>query len=391
MGSLFVSCIGVKDSTTDTPMAISIKNKVHFWLTRIQNGPVGAFFAWWTDELKQLLPDTWQNRLHLATRRLSMQFDESSLQLGVADDHKIIPLQSIPLEQDSLSVQKQLKALLEQDELHELPRFLLLASKQVLHKELKFPAATETNLQQVLTFEMDRQTPFRANEVYFDWRMLPAGHDAGEIHLELLVAPRRLVDPLLEKLAARGLAPAGVDVVQADRTAGVNLLPVENRQNPLHPRARLNLGLAAAVVVLLIAVMMQSLGARADRIFLLEEAIAEVQDEARRVQRLKEQVADTSEAASFLTRKRSESPLAIEVLAEVTEVLPDGTYLDRLVVGETSVVMQGKSGNAQQLIELVNRSDMFEAAGFQGSTRLDTASGLEIFEVNSQLRRRAEK
>jgi len=370
-------------------MAISIKNKVQFWLARLQNGPVGEFFAWWTDELKQLLPDSWQDRLRLATRRLSMQFDASSLHLGIADDHKITPLQSIPLEQDSLLVQKQLKALLEQDDLHELPRFLLLDSKQVLHKEMKLPVAAETNLQQVLSFEMDRQTPFRANEVYFDWRMLPPGQDAGEIHLELLVAPRRAVDPLLEKLAARGLAPAGVDVEQADRIAGVNLLPVERRQNPLHPRARLNFALAGAVVVLLIAVMVQSLGARADRVFLLEEAIAEVQDEARRVQRLKEQVADTSEAASFLTRKRSESPLAIEVLAEVTQLLPDGTYLDRLVVGEGSVVMQGKSGNAQQLIELVNRSDMFDAAGFQGSTRLDAASGLEIFEVSSQLSIRA--
>ena len=391
MGSLFVSCIGVKGSITDTPMAITINNKVQFWLARLRNGPAGEFFGWWTDELKQLLPETWQNRLRLATRRLSMQFLESGLRLGVADDHKIIPLQTIPLEQDVLLAQQQVKAVLEQDELHELPRFLVLDSKKVLHKELKFPAATEANLQQVLAFEMDRQTPFRADEVYFDWRMLPGGQDGDEINLELLVAPRRLVDPFLEKLAARGLMPAGVDVEQAGRIAGVNLLPAERRQNPLHPRVRLNLALAAAVVVLLVAVMVQSLGARADRVFQLEEAIADVQDEARRVQRLKEQVADTSEAASFLTRKRSLSPLAIEVLAEVTKILPDDTHLDRLVVGEQSVVMQGKSGNAQQLIELVNRSDMFEAAAFQGSTRLDSASGLEIFEVTSQLRSRALK
>jgi general secretion pathway protein L len=379
MDSLFVSCIGVKDSTTDTLMAITINNKVQFWLARLRTGPAGEFFGWWTDELKQLLPDAWQNRLRLATRRLSMQFSESGLQLGVADDHEITPLQTLSLEQDILLAQKQLKAVLEPDELHELPRFLVLDSKKVLHKELKFPAATEANLQQVLSFEMDRQTPFRADEVYFDWRLLPGGQDTGEINLELLVAPRRMVDPFLEKLAARGLTPAGVDVEQAGRIAGVNLLPAERRQNPLPPRARLNLGLAAAVIV-------QSLGARAERVFQLEEAIAEVQDEARRVQRLKEQVADTSEAASFLTRKRSQSPLAIEILAEVTKILPDGTYLDRLVVGEQSVVMQGKSGNAQQLIELVNRSDMFEAAAFQGSTRLDSASGLEIFEVTSQLR-----
>lgn len=366
-------------------MAITIKNKVQYWLARIQNGPVGEFFAWWGDELKQLLPESWQDRLRLATRRLNMQFTDSSLLLAVEDDDGIRQLQSISLEQDGVLLQKQVKTLLDQDDLQELPRFLLLDSKWVLHKELKLPVAAEANLHQVLSFEMDRQTPFRANEVYFDWRMLPAGNEVGEIRLNLLVAPRRLVDPLLEKLAARGLAPAGIDVEQSGLSAGVNLLPAERRLNPMHPRTRLNYGLAAAVVVLLIAVMVQSLAARAERVASLEEAIAEVQDEARRVQRLKEQVSDTSEAASFLTKRRSESPMAVEILAEVTTTLPDGTYLDRLVVGEGNVIMQGKSGNAQQLIELVNRSDMFDAAAFQGSTRLDTGTGLEVFEVNSKV------
>lgn len=385
MVSLFVSCIGVKDSTTDTNMAITIKNKVQYWQARIRNGPAGEFFAWWRDELKQLLPEAWQDRLRLATRRLCMRIDDSSLQLGIADEHAIHALQSIPLDQDSVLVQQQLKTLLASDDLNELPKYLLLDSKWVLQKELKLPAATEANLQQVLSFEMDRQTPFRANEVFFDWRMLPPPAESGEIRLELLVAPRRVVDPLLEKLAARGLAPAGIDVEREGRTSGVNLLPAELRHNPMHPRTRLNYALAAAVVVLLVVAMAQSLGARADRVVKLEAAIADVQDEARRVQRLKEQVADTSEAASFLTRRRSQSPTAVEVLAEVTRTLPDGTYLDRLVVGNESVTMQGKSGNAQQLIELVNRSDMFDAAAFQGSTRLDAVTGLEVFEVNSKL------
>jgi hypothetical protein len=53
--------------------------------------------------------------------------------------------------------------------------------------------------------------------------------------------------------------------------------------------------------------------------------------------------------------------------------------------------MQGKSGNAQQLIELVNRSEMFDAAAFQGSTRLDGPSGLEVFEVTSALSARQSK
>jgi len=115
----------------------------------------------------------------------------------------------------------------------------------------------------------------------------------------------------------------------------------------------------------------------------LEYAIADVQDEARRVQRLREQVEETSEAASFLTRKRGESPMTVELLADVTRTLPDDTYLDRLVIGPEGVQMQGKSRNAQQLIEIVNKSDLLQEAAFRGSTRLDAATGLEVFEVGA--------
>ena len=45
--------------------------------------------------------------------------------------------------------------------------------------------------------------------------------------------------------------------------------------------------------------------------------------------------------------------------------------------------MQGKSRNAQQLIERVNESQLLSAASFRGSTRLDARSGLEIFELNA--------
>ena len=86
-----------------------------------------------------------------------------------------------------------------------------------------------------------------------------------------------------------------------------------------------------------------------------------------------------------MTRRRAASPLAIELLADITRILPDDTYLDRLVISEESILIQGKSSNAQQLIEVVNKDETFDQAAFRGSTRLDAASGLEIFEVNAEI------
>ncbi len=193
------------------------------------------------------------------------------------------------------------------------------------------------------------------------------------------------MDTVLHALQQRKLAPAGIDILDDDKTLGLNLLPAEQRVREVNRKARMNFALAGIAVIILALVMTQSLYLRAHQVSELEAAIAEVQDQARRVQRIKEQIGDSSEAATFLTVRRDSTPLAIEILADVTRILPDDTYLDRLVIGQADVQMQGKSQNAQQLIERVNESDLLDGASFRGSTRLDARSGLEIFEVNASI------
>jgi general secretion pathway protein L len=128
-----------------------------------------------------------------------------------------------------------------------------------------------------------------------------------------------------------------------------------------------------------------SLYLRSHQVTELEQAIEEVREEALRVQRIRDQINDTMESAGFLAQRRIATPMAVDVLDDVTETLPDDTYLDRLVVGQNSVQMQGKSQNAQQLIERVNESPLMDAAAFRGSTRLDPRSGLEVFEINANV------
>jgi general secretion pathway protein L len=299
-------------------------------------------------------------------------------------------LESYAVNQDVSLQKQQLSRLLAAHDLLETPRFLLLERAGVLSKELTLPMATESKLQQVLAFEMDRQTPFRAADVYFGWKIRERNGETGQLRLEIFVAPRKQVDHAIQYLASCGLAPVGVDVLEDGKTLGLNLLPVEQRVRVVNRKMRMNYVLAGAAVVLLVLVMAQSLYLRSHQVAELEAAIAEVRDEARLVQRIKEQISDTSEAAGFLTLRREASPLAIELLADITRLLPEDTYLDRLVINQTSVQMQGKSQNAQRLIELVNQSELLDDAAFRGSTRLDARTGLEIFEINAQISRTGE-
>ena len=359
-------------------------NLQQLW-ARIRTGPVWKFFHWWVGELSQALPAAWQQKLQHAMRRSTFVLSEDSLIVGMDENRCLQTLDSFAIGQDASLQRQQLHELLTKNDLAEAPRFLLLEQGAVLSKEISLPVAAESNLSQVLTFEMDRQTPFRASDVYFGWKILDRNAETGQIRLEIDVIPRGEVDKSIHFLSARGLSPSGVDILGDGKTKGLNLLPVGQRVRMVNRKSRLNYVLVAAAVVLLALVMTQSLYLRSHQVSELEVAISEVQGEARRVQRIKEQIRDTSEAAGFLTVRRDASPLAIELLADITRLLPDDTYLDRLVISETSVQMQGKSQNAQRLIELVNESELLNDASFRGSTRLDARSGLEIFEINANI------
>ena len=73
------------------------------------------------------------------------------------------------------------------------------------------------------------------------------------------------------------------------------------------------------------------------------------------------------------------------MLAELTRLLPADTFLDRLTLNADTIQIQGKSDNAQGLIELMNDSGFFENASFRGPTRLDSRSRKEIFDLSASL------
>jgi general secretion pathway protein L len=144
-----------------------------------------------------------------------------------------------------------------------------------------------------------------------------------------------------------------------------------------------NWAIGAATVILLAFVMTQSLWLREHQLQALGEAIDDVRAEALVVQQIRKQIDDAAEAAGFLQSHKIQNGYKVEVLAELTRILPADTFLDRLSMHAETTQMQGKSDNAQSLIELINNSPYFENASFRGPTRLDNRSRKEIFDLSA--------
>jgi general secretion pathway protein L len=103
---------------------------------------------------------------------------------------------------------------------------------------------------------MDRLSPFKADEVYFDQRIVSRDSGNGQIVVELAVARRETVDARVRELRALGISVQGVALHDdARRAEGFDLLPPEQRGERETSRERLvrNGLIAAALVLFLLA------------------------------------------------------------------------------------------------------------------------------------------
>ena len=136
------------------------------------------------------------------------------------------------------------------------PRYLLLDTKQVLRRVLSLPLAAESKLREVVSFEIDRQTPFTLDQVYFEARVLSRNVQSKQCQVELIVLPKQALEKSLKPLGILAGDLSGVDVIdEHQQILNVNLLPITMRIAGSHQNAWLNFGLGLVGLILLILAM----------------------------------------------------------------------------------------------------------------------------------------
>lgn len=357
---------------------------------RYQRTPLPRFFAWWGRELVALLPARW--RALLAERSDALLFEAQNGELVLWRQHveRSSELGRIALNEPA-EVQKSIfKDLRRRIDDPNLVQIFCIRSERTLRRTITLPAAAEDNLRQVLAFEMDRQTPFKADQVYYDYRVRARTASERNLQVELTVVPRLQLDQELAVLQASGVQLDGVDCWSAGSGSarmGLNLLPPERRVQRTNYHLRTNLALGAAALVLLITVMQLSLANRASALAAMQDEVAKTQLEAKQVQQLRHTLEDTIGSANFLSRRKRETPLMVELLNDLTKRLPEDTYLERLSVDDKNrIEMQGLSSDASRLIALLQKSEFLTNPSVQGTIQPDPRTKKDRFNITLEFR-----
>ncbi len=341
----------------------------------------GRFFDWWGGELAALVPGGLARAL--APRRpLLLAVDGPG---GVALS-LLAPGRPVRRLGTLDEIAPPRRARLARDIRRGRLRFVLgLAEGRSVRRLVRLPAAAEEDLAGVLAYEIDRLTPFRPEELHYDWRLAARRREAGRIEVELVLAPRAEIAPAFEEIAAAGLpAPARLDLLDAEgRPEGRNLLPPDDA-----PRGRLARRatplLATAAALLALAWWLAAHDARQGELARLEAALADARRIARGLDAGAGPTGAEAAAALAALEAKETAPMLAAVLAAVTEVLPDDTHLERLSFetgGEAgaSLDIAGLSRDASALPALFAADPRFAAPRFAAPITRAGEEGQERF------------
>lgn len=239
---------------------------------------------------------------------------------------------------------------------------LILPQQQVLIRKQQFPLAIKDTLQQALTFELDRITPFQAEEVWFDYRILEHQESLQKILVEIAVVPKKGLQPLIEHLQQAGFQIHSIRSQGAWET--LNLLPKSYRPK-INFRSILTSGfLTILIIILLLAGLLMPLWNKRVATIATIHKLDEVKAQSEEVLKIREQLELNQKEAHFVANLRKSYIPSIQILNELTRLLPNDTWLRYLKLKDNKLDIKGESNQASTLIGLLESSPYFKNVSF---------------------------
>jgi len=355
--------------------------------------PATDFLRWWRAELLMLLPERLRELSREKGRVVLMLSDSlAPVRLFVeasGSSSNLLAEFSEPGETDARPL---LQSLVRRPEISKLlgrgefGSCLRLPSRLALCRTINLPLAAESNLSEIVGFELDRYTPFRADQVYYTQRVLGRDPVAQRLSIEVTVVPKPVVDATLALARDLDWAPDRIDV--AEPSPGVS--HSNNLLNPARSAmrrrgVRTTYGLAISAAILAVTALAIPLIASHREAASMTEEVATFKNEAAAAERLRKEVAALRDGEGFLVTQKKRSRTISELLAQITHLLPDDTWLTDLLIAASDVELTGVSAAASRLVGILEQSGQFRDTNFRSPVTTDPASGRERFSIATHI------
>ncbi len=341
----------------------------------------GRFLAWWLGELAGLADAITGGRL--TRRRLTLivgsENGQMTFRLRSNGDERIVG----QCEPEAPALPPDLTAKVSETADKPPPVVLEYPADKALIRDIRLPLAAEATLDDVLAFEVSRQTPFRVDQVFWGYGGLARDAVSKRLSVRLAVIPRAALDADIERLKRWGLTPHAIVLAGAPELTLSVAGPAGRDDHRAATLARPGLVALAGALVIALAVLPLFLKARekAD----LERRIELVRDDARAAAEIRRKLARAMGHSARLQDRKRSRPVVTAVVNEVARILPDDSWLDRLEIRDFDLQMRGTSQQATRLIGLFEGSPYFSDVRFRAPVTRDERAGADRFAISATL------
>lgn len=338
---------------------------------------------WWRGEIAALLPAVllrpWADR----RRDLDCLYDGTDLVVSLRQGRHRAEIGRLALGDGAPdAIGAALRTLLRETPESYDRLILRLDESRILRRTLRLPLAARRDLAEALEYDIDRQTPFAAEDVYFGSRERAVDEEAGAFEAELAVIRRRDLDPLLATMEAAGLPPDRIEGV----SGGPDLRPATAMPHPapvLWPRA--TAGLAVAAVLLALMGTIVPFARLADTRAELDDRLAKARAEAVAVDRMRQTVETLHSRRKALFARKAREPSVLALIDELTRVVPSDAFVTELTVTEDEITISGYARKASEVLGAVETAPHFDSARFLSPVTQDRRLERERFSLAARI------
>jgi|MudIll2142460700_1097286.scaffolds.fasta_scaffold03435_6 general secretion pathway protein L len=167
------------------------------------------------------------------------------------------------------------------------------------------------------------------------------------------------------------------------KAAGPNLLNKGREEKETTPLVGTFI-LAAILVLLWVIYIFSPVSVEERRLNEINRQIMIRKEEVKKVEQVKKEVDALTGEVSTINDFKAARPMALNIIKELTVILPKSTWLTRLRITETTVELEGYANSATELLPLLEASKYFTKAEFASPTFRDARLNSERFSIKME-------
>lgn len=356
---------------------------------------VAGFCRWWFGELRAMAPTWVRDFLHPARAQLALAMQPDQQILYSWENGAWRELARWP--RSGAAVQGPPPEATSALDGRERDVLVILCRADLLCRKAEIPAALAENLREAIGFDLDRYTPYKPDQVYFDSVVCERDELRQRLTIDIGVVPRDRADRILDQVQGMGLRPVGLlPELPGEATAALDFLPTARRPRG-NSAGSWAYGLPlVAIGLLALATILFPIWQKRATVRALEPLVKEAQVRAEAAESLHRQLIAQQDEHNFLLAKKRAQPMAIDVLDEATRILPDDTWVHMLELKSDpknpgknfDLQVRGETGISGKLIAVFEESRLFAQTAYKSPVTKGQPGAGDLFHVGAEVKKR---